>query len=142
MRHLALVLVLAVAIAGCGGGGDTSGSPTATTPTASRDVPGYRVQVTAIDRPTPGTTAQMQIAVESLEGGATPSAITAWVADTYQATVVGVTADPVPGQTGMFRAAVPVPTVLPGDASVWIRMTFPDGSVLEAGHDAFPVNSL
>lgn len=143
MRNLALVLVLILAIAGCGGsGGDSSGNPAATPQPSTRDVPGYRMRVTAIDRPTPGTTAQMQIAIESLDGGAAPSAIAAWVADAYQVAAVGVTAAPVPGQVGKFKAAVPVPAALNADAAVWIRLTFPDGSVLEAGHDAFPLKKL
>ena len=143
MRHLALILVMLFAIAGCGGGNDdASGNPAAPTQLSTRELPGYLVRVTAIDRPTPGTTALIHIGVESLDGGAEPSAIEAWVADAYQVMATAVNAAPVPGQVGTFRVAVPVPTVVPGDASVWIRMTFADGHVLEAGHDAFLVRDL
>ncbi len=137
-----LLGVLLFSACGCGGGGSTGnttgggGAP----PSGSlgkRSLPGYVVEVTQQPDSASGTIT-VRVLVTPNVGLPQPNDVTCWIAREYNDSATTVSATLVPGSTDQYDLSLPRPADSTGLA-VWARLSFADGSVLEAGRDTFPL---
>ena len=145
--HLMLALVSCGLLAGCGGNGgqgaaDGGAPPTGAIP-AQRAVPGYAIGVERRTAIIPGGSCTVRLAVSPEEGQATITGIEVWLgADAYAVPPSTTRAFPVTGTGSTWEVSTVLPDPLPADATVWLRLTAADGSVMEIGRDAFRLSEL
>ncbi len=141
-RVASVLAVVLLVMAGCGGGGGDPGSPATPPSAAVRDVPGYRLTVACDEALVPGATVTLRIRVQCTAGDIDPAAVQTWIQAGYEESATVVDASAVAGDPGAFTAVVTLPPSIGPETAAWIRLEMPDGSRLEAGHDAFFVSDL
>ena len=151
MRALTLVLSIAtiIALASCGvgggnaaagGGPSSSSSPAASATIGERVLPGYLLSASHLTEIQAGQPCTVRVTVTPEAGQAAVASLEVWLGTSaYDATATTTAATPVSGETGIYDVTVDLPATLAADATVWIRLTATDGTVLEAGRDAFPL---
>ncbi|MBA3937390.1 MAG: hypothetical protein H0X38_08000 [Planctomycetes bacterium] len=118
------------------GGGSQGSAPGAVL--GERAVPGYTLRAHRVSTAADGTIT-VRVHVTPDAGQPLPTAVTCWIAGDYVADASTSPAAVVAGTTDEFEVMLVMPQPLPADAAVWVRLTFPDGTVLEVGRAAFPV---
>ncbi len=134
------LLILTACGSGGGGGGGDSESPAPETGSAalgSRAVPGGSVTVT---KSGPSTAGRQSFRV-TLVSDPLPTDVRTWIGTEYDPAATGMAAVPVAGSPGVYDIALSVPSPLPAQAHVWVRMVHADGSVIETGHDDFRLSN-
>lgn len=123
---------------GGGGGGSTGGGGTPPSRTLGiREVPGYTVQVERLEDVVPGQPLPVQITCVGAADQPAVAAVESWLATSYDADRIATSATPVGGVADAWTATIAVSDPLPQSIALWVRLTLQDGSILEAGQDAF-----
>lgn len=145
---LLLALISCGLLAGCGGGGggegvaDTGAPPTVAI-AAQRSVPGYAIGVERRSTITAGAPCTVRLAISPEAGQPAITGVEVWLGvDSYTAPVATSQAIPVAGAANTWEVSTVLPDPLPTDATVWLRLTAADGSVMEIGRDAFRLAEL
>ncbi len=142
MTHVfAAAIVALLASCGAGGGGASGGSapgPSAGAALGERAVPGYTLRARRVSTAADGTIT-VRVHVTPDAGHPLPTAVTCWIAGDYRAEASTSPAALAAGMNDEFEVMLAMPQPLPADAAVWVRLTFPDGTVLEVGRAAFPI---
>jgi hypothetical protein len=139
---LGALLVVALSACGGGGGGGNGGGGNPGTTVGSRTVPGYTITTTLLTAATPGQTTSLRVRVLPDAGQPAVQSLSGWIADGYLDEPSPANATPEPGQADTWLIDVPVPSPLPSDATVWVRLTTSEGAVMEVGRDGFELASL
>lgn len=147
-RHLLAILgfcCLATACGGGAGGGGGSGAGTGTTPTGDgpgqRLVPGYAVGTELRSDLVAGGPCKVRVTVAPEAGQQAITTVEAWIGlNEYVAPGAITSAAAVSSNTWDVTTTLPSP--LPADATVWLRLTTADGSIIEVGRDAFQLAAM
>ena len=130
-----------LASCGTGGGGAAGGSANGSssgTVLGERAVPGYTLRANRLSTAADGSIT-VRVKVMPDAGQPLPTSVTCWIAGDYTAEASTNPAVLVSGATDEFEVTLMMPQPLSADAAVWVRLIFPDGTVLEVGRSAFPV---
>jgi hypothetical protein len=133
-----LATILALAACGGGHGGGAAAAPPSSNQLGERAVPGYTLRVARLAGAA-GDAITARVQVIAAIGQPPPATVSCWIGSAYDPSASPTTANAVVGATDRFDAVLTMPQPPPAGAAVWVRLTFPDGSVLEAGADAFPL---
>lgn len=132
MRMQLPVGLIVLVLTGCGGGGGGSTPGTSAPPSLGAAVlPGATIAMAK----TSGSIdagAAITVSVTCADPGIAAVAVLVG-ADWESATAAAVT----PSGAGTWDATVTLPTPLPTDGAVLVRVTFSDGNVVESSRDAF-----
>jgi hypothetical protein len=151
LRHSLVGAALACLLAACGGGGGDPGAAAAPgggaggTPAApvTRSVPGYTVGASRLSALQAGQPCTVQVSLTADPGQAAVQSLAGWLgSDTYAQPGTTIAATPVAGLADTWRIVVAVPDPLPPSATVWLRITTADGSVMEVGRNAFELAGI
>jgi hypothetical protein len=147
MRHLLVVLGFCWLITACGSGGGGTGTGAGETPTTNgpgqRSVPGYTIAATRRSALVAGAPCTVRVTVTPESGQQAITAVEVWLGlNEYAAPASTTPATPVSGMATTWDVVTTLPNPLPADATVWLRLTTADGSVLEVGRDAFQLSTL
>lgn len=149
MRHIArlslmslLCLIVVACGGGGGGGGGTSATPTGDGP-GQRAVPGYALAVERESAVVAGAACTMRVTIAPESGQQPVTGVEMWLGtNDYVAPTATTTATAVGDTTTTWKATTTLPNPLPGDATVWLKLTTADGSVIEVGSDALLLATL
>lgn len=130
------VLLLSACGGGAGGGSGGSGTPSAKA-LGIRSLPGYLVEVTQQPSVASSTIA-VRVLVTPDAGLPRPNSVACWIGGEYSESATMVSASLVPGRTDQYELSLTRPAD-PTGLAVWARLSFADGSVLEAGRETFPL---
>ena len=135
---------LLVAACGSGGGGGTSAGPAATGDgPGRRAVPGYVLSAEKKNAATPGAPLTVRVTIAPQSGSQVITGVQAWIGLNEYAEPASITpATPVAGRDHTWDVTTTLPSPLPADATLWLRLTTADGSVIEVGQDAFQIATL
>lgn len=139
---LILGALLGVVLSACGGGGGGGSGGNPGTTVGTRTVPGYTINATLLTAATPGQTTSLRVCVLPDAGQPAVQSLSGWIAAGYTDQASPANATPAPGQADTWLIDVPVPSPLPSDATLWVRLTTSDGAVMEVGRDGFELASL
>lgn len=151
LRQYLLGVALGCLLTACGGGGGDPGAPAAGgggaggAPAApvTRSVPGYTVGVTRLTALLAGQPCTVQITLTADAGQPAVQSLAGWLGtDAYAAPGSTIAATPVSGVADTWQIVVTVPDPIPAAATVWLRLTAADGSVMEVGRNAFELARL
>ena len=133
------VLLLSACGGGAGGGSGGSSAGVGGTPSAKalgkRSLPGYLVEVTQQPSVASSTIA-VRVLVTPDAGLPQPNSVACWIGGEYSESATMVSASLVPGSTDQYELSLTRPAD-PTGLAVWARLSFADGSVLEAGRETF-----
>lgn len=146
-HHLIAVLALGLALVGCGGGGGSSGSGTSAGPTGDgpgqRAVPGYVLSAETKSATIAGAPLTVRVSIAPQSGAQAITGVQVWIGTNDYADPASTTpATQVAGQANTWDVTTILPNPLPGDATIWLRLTTADGSIIEVGQDAFQLATL
>lgn len=147
-RHPLAILALCLALAGCGGGGGGGGADGGAGPAAGdgpgqRAVPGYVLSATKRSPVTAGAPLTVRVTIAPQPGAQAVTDVQVWLgAGDYAEPASTAPAAPVTGQSDAWDVTTTLPSPLPADATLWLRLTTADGSVIEVGQGAFQLATL
>ncbi len=150
MHRIALVSfvsVLCLVIAACGasgGGAGGSGGATATDDgPGRRAVPGYTLSAAKRSAATAGAPLTVRVTIAPEAGSQAITGVQVWLgANEYAEPASTASAAPVAGLANTWDITTTLPSPLPEEATLWLRLTTADGSVIEVGRDAFQIATL
>jgi hypothetical protein len=106
----------------------------------SREVPGGTITVTAQDEIQAGASVTFRL---ELSGDLpVPTEARAWIGTAYDPSATGLLATPVPAEAGSYSVTMTLPSPIPGEGHVWVRLAFDDGSVIETSAEDFSLVDL
>lgn len=132
-------------LSACNGSGGGSGNGGGGSPGAivgSRAVPGYSLDATLLTTAEPGQTATLRVRVRPESGQSSVQSVSGWIAAGYTDHPSPVGATRQHGESDTWHLEVLVPTPLPDNATVWLRLINSDGAVMEVGRDGFELARL
>lgn len=145
-RHLLTILGFCCLVTACGGGaGGTDASP-GETPSGEgpgqRAVPGFTIAAERRSTLVAGAPCAVRLTIAP-QSGQTITAVEVWLGlNDYTAPASTTTATTVAGLANTWDVTTTLPNPLPADATVWLRLTTADGSIIEVGRDAFQLATL
>jgi len=137
MRLFIFLLLGALLLSACGGGSGGGGDAPSSNALGKRSLPGYLVEVTQQPNAASGTIV-VRVLVTPEAGLPQPSDVACWIGGEYSESATVVSASLVPGSTDQYELSLTRPAD-PTGLAVWARLSFADGSVLEAGRETFPL---
>lgn len=145
-RHL-IVTGLCLALAGCGGGGGGGGTSAGSAPTGDgpgqRAVPGYVLSAEKKSAAIAGAPLTVRVTIAPQSGSQAITGVQVWLGlNEYAEPASTTSATRVAGYDNTWDVTTTLPSPLPADATLWLRLTTADGSVIEVGRDAFQVATL
>ena len=144
-RHLLIILGFCWLVAACGsgGGGGTGAGETPTAGPGQRSVPGYVLAAERRSALVAGAPCTLRVTVSPAAGQQAITTMEVWLGlNEYAVPASTIPATPVPGAADTWDVTTTLPSPLPADATMWLRLTTVDGSVLEVGRDAFQLSTL
>lgn len=144
-RHL-IVTGLCLALAGCGGGGGGGGGTSALLTgdgPGQRAVPGYVLSAEKRSAAVAGAPLTVRVTIVPQSGSQAITGVQVWLGLNEYAKPASTTpAVPVTGHANTWDVTTTLPSPLPADATLWLRLTTADGSIIEVGQDAFQIATL
>lgn len=146
-RHLLAILGFCCLATACGGGAGSGGGGTGATPTGEgpgqRLVPGFAIATELHSDLVAGGPCKVRVTVAPDAGQQAITTVEAWVGpNDYTTPGVTASATPVSNQDNTWDVSTSLPNPLPADATVWLRLTTADGSIIEVGRDAFQLATM
>lgn len=144
-RHLLAIFGFCCLVTACGGGagggGDAGVRPTGDGP-GQRAVPGFAIAVARTSTLVAGSPCTLRVTITP-QSGQTITAVEVWLGLNDHAAPASTTpATPVQGMANTWDVATTLPNPIPADATIWLRLTTADGSIIEAGRDSFQLATL
>ncbi len=135
-------LVAACGSGGGGGGGAGGGATSTVDGPGQRAVPGFTISAKRSSELTAGAPCTIRVTIAP-DSGQAVSAVEIWLGlNEYAAPASTTPATPVTGLANTWDITTTLPSPLPPDATLWLRLTTVDGSVIEVGRDAFQLATL
>jgi hypothetical protein len=148
-RHLLAILAfccLATACGGGAGGGSNSGAGAGVPPTSDgpgqRSVPGFTIAAERRSALTAGAPCIVRVTIKP-DSGQAIAGVQVWLGLNEYAEPASTTpATAVTGLANTWDVTTTLPSPLPAEATIWLRLTTADGSIIEVGRDAFQLATL
>ena len=149
-RHLLAILGFCCLATACGGGGGGGGASTgggAEPPVTGdgpgqRVVPGFSIAAKRQSALVAGAPCVVRVTITP-ESGQVITGVQVWLGVNEYAEPASTTpAIAVTGLANTWDVTTTLPNPIPADATIWLRLTTADGSIIEVGRDAFQLATL